>query len=391
MAVMTEQQPDSNAVPAPHVPDARPYPVLSNRAIIYAAAVLVLIGAGLAVTLLLAFGSGQGAAQLDAIKTAGTIVIGTGGAAALWLAARRQRTSEIALNQKHVDQLATDRAFEFQQQLADQNRLHLERVAAAGEEDAAIRRLNDLYLKAVEHLGSDKPVVRLGALFALERVGNEDPKQRQTVVDVVCAYLRGPFTPAPTAPRPLGRARPAPARSRRVARPPMPDRSDTRHQEREVRVTAQRLLARVLRGADDHLDEGRCWHGMNLDLIGATLIDLDFTHCRMHIAWFENATFIGEAWFNHTVTIPEGGFSFRGATFTDQAYFYDATFKNVTFDNATFLSSADFHDTKFTGHTRFDQARFAGAPDLTNASFAEPPRTAGVLFDHGTPDGFATE
>ena len=69
----------------------RPYPVLSSRAIIIGGAVLVVLGVGLAILLMVTLGDGKHADQLDAIKTAGTIVVGTGGAAALWLAARPLR------------------------------------------------------------------------------------------------------------------------------------------------------------------------------------------------------------------------------------------------------------------------------------------------------------
>jgi hypothetical protein len=70
--------------------------VLSSMAIGWAAAVLIVI-AVVAVGLLLWFFGGSDdqdlhEAQLDAIKTAGTLVIGTGGAAALWLTARRPST-----------------------------------------------------------------------------------------------------------------------------------------------------------------------------------------------------------------------------------------------------------------------------------------------------------
>jgi uncharacterized protein YjbI with pentapeptide repeats len=405
---MTEQQSKSDLERKQHEPDDRPYPVLSNRVIISAAVVLLLVGAGLAITLLVAFGSGHAAAQLDAIKTAGTIVVGTGGAAALWLAARRQRTTEIALNQKHVDQLAADRVFEFQQAAAEQNRVHLERVATATERDAAARRLNDLYLKAVEQLGSDKPVVRLGALFALERVGKEDPTQRQTVVDVVCSYLRSPFTLTTSTPRPLGGIRRPPARDRRSVLPAAPTSANAHHQEREVRVTAQRLLARVLRGADDHLDEDNRWQGMNLDLIGATLIDLDFTHCRMNIAWFEKATFIGEAWLNNTISRS----SFAGARFTDRTYFdgaqfvdgvvfEDVTFDHVTFEkakfdkyarfeDAVFLGDANFTGAKFSGDAWFDRTRFERRANFELARFERPPRALGVHFEYERPRSFET-
>ena len=71
------------------------YRVLSMRAIVLSAVVLVVVGVGMAVVLLLVYGEGTDAdrVRLEAIKTAGAIIVGAGGAAALWLAARRQRTT----------------------------------------------------------------------------------------------------------------------------------------------------------------------------------------------------------------------------------------------------------------------------------------------------------
>lgn len=37
--------------------------------------------------------------------------------------------------------------------------------------------------------------MRLGGLHALERLAQDNPAQRQTIVDVICAYLRMPYTP----------------------------------------------------------------------------------------------------------------------------------------------------------------------------------------------------
>jgi hypothetical protein len=152
-----------------------------------AAVVLIVLGVGLAAGLLVAFGNGQHSDQLDAIKTAGTIVVGTGGAAALWLTARRQRTSELSLNQARV--------------------AHDAIVA-----DAEARRITDLYGKAADHLGSAQAPVRLARLYALERLAQDNPAQRQTIVDLLCADLRMPVEPPrhepvqrPAARRPCGR------------------------------------------------------------------------------------------------------------------------------------------------------------------------------------------
>lgn len=152
----------------------RPYPVPSSRAIIIGGAVLVVLGVGLAILLMVTPGDGKHADQLDAIKTAGTIVVGTGGAAALWLAARRQRTTEIALNHEAPRPAGHRRA--------NQHTVF----------DAEARRITDLYGKAVEQIGSDKPAVRLAGFYALERLAQDNIGQRQTIVNVLCAYLRMP-------------------------------------------------------------------------------------------------------------------------------------------------------------------------------------------------------
>lgn len=64
------------------------------------------------------------------------------------------------------------------------------------EQDRTYER--ELYAKAVEQLGHEKAPVRLGALYSLERLAQDKPERRQVVVDVICAYLRMPFSPTPS-------------------------------------------------------------------------------------------------------------------------------------------------------------------------------------------------
>jgi hypothetical protein len=69
------------------------YRVLSHKTIVMWAVAIIATGVGLAVWLLIAYGHED---PLGAIRTAGTVVVGSGGGAALLLAARRQRSAEIA-------------------------------------------------------------------------------------------------------------------------------------------------------------------------------------------------------------------------------------------------------------------------------------------------------
>jgi hypothetical protein len=90
--------------------------------------------------------------------------------------------------------------------------------------------LTDRYTKAVEQLGSDKIEVRLGGIYALERLMRDSPTDQPTIVEVLAAYIRqhAPRTnPAPVAPALSASTRPRIAGSRRVRRPvrPRPTRS----------------------------------------------------------------------------------------------------------------------------------------------------------------------
>jgi len=68
---------------------------LSVRAIVLGSLVLLAVGVTAAALLLYRYGGSEDAAtQLDALRTAGTLLLGTGGAAALLLTARRTRSGE---------------------------------------------------------------------------------------------------------------------------------------------------------------------------------------------------------------------------------------------------------------------------------------------------------
>jgi hypothetical protein len=63
--------------------------------------------------------------------------------------------------------------------------------------------LTDRYTKAVEQLGSDKIEVRLGGIYALERLMRDSSTDQPTIVEVLAAYIRRHAprtTPAPVAP-----------------------------------------------------------------------------------------------------------------------------------------------------------------------------------------------
>ncbi|MFD6567444.1 pentapeptide repeat-containing protein [Micromonospora profundi] len=284
--------------------------------------------------------------RIDAIRTGLTVVAGTGGGLALLLAARRQWIAERA--QRHQESVAArdqahrDRVQAHAESVAEAAQLHQDRQSRTAEHDAVERRLTELYTRAVELLGNDSAAVRLGGLHALERLGQDNPAQRATIVAVLCAYLRMP--------------------------PP-----DDEPRETEVRRTAQRVLTRHLRAdAADH------WPGVVLDLTGAALVDFDAAGCTLVDADFTSAVFTG-------VT------SFAGATARGPLLFGAAAFGNVVFDGldadgevvldgARFAGSADFERAAFDGLS-CRRASFAGPASFRWASFGQPTSFDATRFE----------
>ncbi|MFI6741507.1 pentapeptide repeat-containing protein [Nonomuraea sp. NPDC050451] len=281
----------------------------------------------------------------------------------------------------------------------------------------------DRFSKAVEQLGSAQAPVRLGGLYALEQLGQNNPALRQTIVDVICAYLRMPYDPPQEEDR-HGRVRTAQRAARaNIARRASNSVNRNPHEEQQVRLTAQRILADHLRWRKPRRWQRVAtanplfWQDIDLDLTGATLLNIDLNECRINQAmfgraifyngpWFGDATFNARAWFaGATFTggaADVGAFAratfkddavfqgatfgslaqFHGATFARGAWFAGTTFNNATFTEATFDGEAEFGGAIFMGDARFSKAIFTGAArfrhvdrgslDLSEARVTDP-------------------
>ncbi|MFI7122645.1 pentapeptide repeat-containing protein [Amycolatopsis sp. NPDC049868] len=266
-------------------------------------------------------------ARLDALKIGLSIGVGSGGVVALYLAWRRQHSTEAALSQQ-------------------------ERTADDARADAVERRITELYLKAAELLGSDKAPVRLSGLYALERLAHDNESQRQTIVNVLCAYLRMPYEASESLPDD------ADAEQREQHRALI--------QEREVRLTAQRLLS-------DHLKPGRdiaYWGRLDLDLAGAHLINFNLDDALIGTGIFRNATFVGRTDFTRAVF--GGHTDLMGARFTGKALFVRTTFtKGAWLNNAIFNGAATFASAAFKERADFREATFSQSAKFTEIVFAQ--------------------
>ncbi|MDQ1033031.1 hypothetical protein QF035_010613 [Streptomyces umbrinus] len=208
----------------------------------------------------------------DLVKLAFGVVAGAGALVALVVAYRRQRVDEDGA-------------------LRDATRLRTER-----------------FTTAVSQPGEESAAVRLGGVHALAGLADDAPTRelRQTCIDVLCAYLRLPYT-----------AEPEPHRRR--GRHPLPtDNSEARHSYlalREVRHTIIRLIRDHLRLPLQH---HHSWQGHDFDFTGVTFDGGDLSGAVFSggsVILFE-AVFAGS-----TVSFSEAAFSggtvnFTGATFS---------------------------------------------------------------------------
>jgi len=302
--------------------------------------------------------------RASALQATFTLAFGFGGVATLALFARRQ------WHQERVHE-------------------HDRQVAADARHDAEQKRITEQYIKAVEQLGHEKSSVRLGGLYALDRLGRNHPDQRQVVADVWCAYLRQRYTP----PKGVLLGLDADDLAGESGAEQETEEQAAAFDEYEVRATAQRLLARHLR--DPRRGEDRSekppavteeyWGLHRIDLTRATLVSMDFRDCVFpkldagglrcfRRARFDGAIFTGRTWLQRSKF--HGSVSFDGVDFSDIAGFF----------GATFLERASFRKATFTGAARFEGADFRNVLDLSFAHFR-----ADVNFDDAVwSDGYPT-
>jgi hypothetical protein len=194
-----------------------------------------------------------------------------------------------------------------------------QRVEEAAGHRADSAQFYERYAAAAAQLGSEAAVVRLAGVYALARLAEDWSDQRQTCVDVLCAYLRLPNLGANST-------------------------------DLEVRRTVVRVLRDHMRSRDDPATWSRC----SLDFTGATLEDADFS----------DAIFMGNVKFVRT--------EFLGSTLFSRAHFVSG---DCSFSNASFASgSVYFTEAVFEGASVwFLRTQFSGARvSFEKATFAAP-------------------
>ena len=219
-----------------------------------------------------------------------------------------------------------------------------QKIAEADSAHDRTRVFNERFTAIAAQLGDVQPAVRLAGVHAMAGLADDWKANRQTCIDVLCAYLRLPYEPDP------GEQAPAPERLAFRA-------------SREVRHTVIRVITA-------HLSPRATvsWQGLNLDFTGVVFDGGSFYGAEFSGGLVD---FAGAEFSGGTVNFAGAEFSgskvsFVGAEFSGGLVdFAGAEFSGgeVSFDGAEFSGgTVSFYGAKFSGgEVSFAGAKFSGS------------------------------
>ena len=206
--------------------------------------------------------------------------------------------------------------------------------------------ITDRYTKAIEQLGAltadNEPnvEVRLGAIYALERIAFDSPRDHWPIMEVLTAYVRH------NAPAPV--------------QEPTEQENKTAIAKKPA-TEIQAVLTVLGRRKRDHKREG---NGQQLDLRNSDLCGANFIEAHLDGAIFDEA-YLDGAIFDaaHLDRVWFGVAHLAGASFLsahlDGAYFYKANLAGARFSDAH-LDAANFNKANLAG-ADFKEAHLKGA------------------------------
>jgi uncharacterized protein YjbI with pentapeptide repeats len=201
-------------------------------------------------------------------------------------------------------------------------------------------QITDRFTKAVEQLGSEKLDVRIGGIYALERVARDSIHDHPTVIEVLCAFVRT---------------------HSREPRDPGAEKSVRPDIQAALTVIGRRKSDRDVGTLELHSAKLANAYLVDADLVGANLIHADLTEVVLQNADLTDAILTG-ATLSHCDLI--------NANLT-RAYLADALINDAVMLGANF-TSAMLHDCDLTNAEFADDGHMGkvfGDADLSNAVF----------------------
>lgn len=263
------------------------------------------------------------------------------------------------------------------------------------------------YTKAVEQLGDEKAIVRLGGIYTLVSLVDEwftdegvdiivGKKEGQAIIDTLCAYIRSPF-PLAENKHFLEKKNPTDNELKKYNGDFTADQKKLREEQNVRRAILGEITSRckISEALDEDGNESiysELWPSFSYDFSYATFFypvyfygvffksTIDFSDAIFKdYTNFSNSIFLKHTSFSSTIF--EDLLDFSQTYFESPTYFEDATFHNISnfesslfsesnFSRAKFNSIATFKDSCFDKSVNFDATVFTNV-DFSNANFKE--------------------
>jgi hypothetical protein len=220
-------------------------------------------------------------------------------------------------------------------------------------------QVTDRYTKAIEQLGSDKLDVRIGGIYALERIAHDSPRDHPTAMEVLAAFVREHSREQ--WPKPEPHAESSGTQPRRMTRPDV---------QAAITVIGRRNSTHDSGALDLSNAYLRLAKLTYADLSGASFYGADLSNADLSDSKLTGAV-IGPAIFRDAIL---SGTDLRGAylrgTDLRGAYLFGAKLANADLAEGADLTGAKLKDADFSGvdltETKLSGVDFSGV-DLTHA------------------------
>ncbi|WP_405096289.1 pentapeptide repeat-containing protein [Micromonospora sp. NBC_01412] len=248
-----------------------------------------------------------------------------------------------------------------------------QRLSAQGQ-------ITERYATSVEQLGSEKLDVRLGAVYALERIARDSAQDEGPIIEVLCAFLR---THAPVQPALQGRAEESPPDVRaavtvlgRRPRPTWPEHRVLDLTNVYVSIPSAALPRSWFAGTELAL-----WDLTDTDLTGST-----FTGALLHRAHLDSARLVDADLSDAVLTEATATHANLAGANLSGADLRDANLSRADLSGAD-LRDADLRDADLTGANLrgadLTGAKLRGA-DLTGADLSRAKLSDPYVLEHVT-------
>ena len=256
-------------------------------------------------------------------------------------------------------------------------------VAYRRQRDLEQGRFVEAFGAAAKQLGDTDVAVRLAGVYAMAGVADQASKlKRQQCIDVLCGYLRLPYSPE------LGNNHQS---ALLIRKPPLQEGDPEQEIQFQYRQNDKVVRQTIVRVIVAHLQKKapQSWSSNDFDFTGSHFEGANFFGATFSggNTRFDGASFSGKPTFFSGVTFSGEFLSFTGATFSSSIWFNGSTFsgENTYFSSATFSGTrSDFTGVSFSGNVHFNEAIFSGELTYFNEAIFSGELT---YFGHATFNG----